>query len=341
FVDVLPAVFLGAPSPGTSLLVLPAHRLLSRGYGYEAVRMATIGGLISVLILSLFSPLVCFVLKHAYPVLELFMGQILLCFIAFFILRNHTWRKRFWALVVFLLSGTLGLIVLNSPCFKQPIFPMLTGLFGISLLMRCLFIRSEIGKQFLSEDLSLPPTALIKSVLGANIGGLITGIFPGIGSAQAAILGKSIFRHLGTLGFIVLNGGVNTINFFVSLFTLQIVGKARNGAVLTLKHFIPLLSLKHLVLFVFVVLFASGLSCILVLVYAKLFCRLVNVVNYRLLSLGVIILLLFFTLRFSGLLGILVLLVGSAIGLIPNIMGVGKSNCMGCVLLPVLIYFLL
>ena len=44
---------------------------------------------------------------------------------------------------------------------------------------------------------------------------------------------------------------------------------------------------------------------------------------------------------FSGFLGLFVLIVSTSIGLIPNLAGVGKNNAMGCLLLPVMLYFLL
>ena len=43
FTSVLPSVFLGAPDPGRALSVLPAHRMLLRGRGREAVTCSLIG----------------------------------------------------------------------------------------------------------------------------------------------------------------------------------------------------------------------------------------------------------------------------------------------------------
>ena len=39
FLDIIPSIFLGAPDADTALAVLPGHRLLLKGMGYEAVKI--------------------------------------------------------------------------------------------------------------------------------------------------------------------------------------------------------------------------------------------------------------------------------------------------------------
>jgi len=38
FMNFIPSIFLGAPEEGTSLAVLPGHKLLLEGRGYEAIK---------------------------------------------------------------------------------------------------------------------------------------------------------------------------------------------------------------------------------------------------------------------------------------------------------------
>ena len=54
FLDPIPSIFLGAPDADQALNVLPGHRLLMQGMGYEAVKLTVIGSLLS-LILTLIS----------------------------------------------------------------------------------------------------------------------------------------------------------------------------------------------------------------------------------------------------------------------------------------------
>ncbi|MHA2044079.1 MAG: tripartite tricarboxylate transporter permease [Candidatus Thorarchaeota archaeon] len=48
FLDFIPSVFLGAPEGDTALSVLPGHRMLLKGLGYEAVKLSAFGSLMSV-----------------------------------------------------------------------------------------------------------------------------------------------------------------------------------------------------------------------------------------------------------------------------------------------------
>ncbi|MEW5937042.1 MAG: tripartite tricarboxylate transporter permease [Candidatus Thermoplasmatota archaeon] len=50
FITFIPAVFLGAPDESTALAVLPGHRMLLQGRGYEAVRLSAIGSMAGLLI---------------------------------------------------------------------------------------------------------------------------------------------------------------------------------------------------------------------------------------------------------------------------------------------------
>src|SRR5881296_1776164 len=53
FIQFIPSIFLGAPEEGTSLSVLPGHRLLFEGNGYEAIKLTVLGGMGSLLLTML------------------------------------------------------------------------------------------------------------------------------------------------------------------------------------------------------------------------------------------------------------------------------------------------
>ncbi|MEW5761192.1 MAG: tripartite tricarboxylate transporter permease, partial [Candidatus Thermoplasmatota archaeon] len=57
FINFVPAVFLGAPEGEMALSVLPGHRMLLKGRGYEAVRYSAIGSFGSVFIALLLLPI--------------------------------------------------------------------------------------------------------------------------------------------------------------------------------------------------------------------------------------------------------------------------------------------
>ena len=71
--------------------------------------------------------------------------------VVFMILKEIGFRKKSWAFYLFLLSGVLGLLVLNMPNLRQPLFPLLSGLFGTSTLVLSLNQNVKIPKQTVSE----------------------------------------------------------------------------------------------------------------------------------------------------------------------------------------------
>ncbi len=50
FLDIIPSVFLGAPEEDTALSVLPGHKLMLAGRGYEAIKCSALGSFGSVIV---------------------------------------------------------------------------------------------------------------------------------------------------------------------------------------------------------------------------------------------------------------------------------------------------
>lgn len=97
FTSILPSVFLGAPDPGRALSVLPAHRLLLAGRGFDAVRCSLIGcvGGLAVCLAAL--PIFRLVMGdpvEAYGKLKPFMGLILLLIIGLLVISEPRHHRR-------------------------------------------------------------------------------------------------------------------------------------------------------------------------------------------------------------------------------------------------------
>lgn len=96
FLDFIPSVFLGAPEGDTALSVLPGHRMLLKGLGYEAVKLSALGSLMSVfLALCMIFPL-RFVMGsplHAYEKLQPVIFYILLIVVTMLVLTEMGEKK--------------------------------------------------------------------------------------------------------------------------------------------------------------------------------------------------------------------------------------------------------
>lgn len=338
FLDAIPSIYLGAPTDAQALNVLPGHRLLLKGLGHNAIMYTVIGALGSLLLSILLFPLFIFSMEKLSPIVSVIVGYLLIGIMAYMILKDK--GKRLKALVVFLLSGALGLLVFSIPNLKQPLFPLLSGLFGLSILIESLRQKAIIPKQK-SAPLSLSKKNLAKSVSAASGMGFVAAFLPGFGSAQAAIIATNAVGDIGDEGFLTLVGGINTANVLISIAAAYVLDKARNGAIVAVKDLIGGVGFQEMLLFVGVALVAGGAASLLTIYLSKSFSKYIVKINYGKLLLGIIIFITLLTLYFDGFIGLTILLTATAIGLVTSSFGVGKNHLMGCLILPVILYFVL
>lgn len=341
FLDAIPSIFLGAPDADMVLGVLPGHKLLLEGKGYEAVKLTTIGSLMCLIVVILIIPIMIPFVPKIYSFIQPFIGWILIGVVVFMLLKEKGLNGKFWGFFVFLISGVLGLIVLNWPNLEQPLFPMLSGLFGISTLLTSLSNNAEVPKQYITESLNVSRKNKFKAIGAAVFSGSLTGMFPGLGSAQAAIISMQIVGNIGNHAFLILVGGINTVNFVFSLVTLYTLQKARNGAIVAVLEITKSIGMQELVTFLCAALITGGIATFLALFITRGFSKLISKINYRKLCIGVISMISVLVLYFSGFIGVLILVVSAGIGIVPALIGVKRSNAMGCLLLPVILYFIL
>jgi putative membrane protein len=338
FLDAVPSIFLGAPDADQALNVLPGHKLLLEGKGFEAVKLTVIGAflclLLSVVLLPLMIPATLFI----YPFLKDYIGYLLIVIVLFMILKD---KRKILNLLVFLMSGVLGLIVLNMPNLSDPLFPLLSGLFGTSMLVTSLMQKVKIPEQRFDESLVVEKKNIAKAVGAGTIAGSLTGFLPGLGPAQGAVLASQLARDIGDYGFMILVGGISTVNFVFSLVTLYTIEKSRSGAVIVISKLLENYTFTVLIVFVCAALIAGAVSTVLALKISKVFARAISRVNYALVICCVIVLIVLLVTYFSGIIGLIVLVVATAIGIIPGLAGVARNHQMGCLILPVILFFIL
>ncbi len=341
FLDSIPSIFLGAPDADQALNVLPGHKLLMEGKGFEAIKLTVIGSLICLILTIMLIPVTIPILPTLYNFINPYIGWILLFVSIYMILRNNGISKKLWSFFVFVLSGILGIIVLNFPNLSQPLFPMLSGMFGISTLLLSLNDQVSIPIQTFEETIILKKIKGFKAIMAAVFSGSLTGIFPGLGSAQAAIIAVEIVGNVGIYAFMVLIGGINTVNFVFSLATLFSLEKARNGAIIVVKEIVEKINMSELIIFLCTALIAGGIATILALKVSKIFAKIITKLNYKKMCISIISLIFILVILISGIWGISVLIISTAIGMIPALVGVGRNNAMGCLMIPVIIFFLI
>ncbi len=333
FIDFIPSIFLGAPDTDTELSILPGHDLLKKGLGYEAIILTAYGSLAAVFILILISFPSILIISKIYIYMKSLIPYIL---IAVSLVLIFSEKNKFSALFVLLLTGFLGLSVLNlAENSEKFLLPLLTGLFGSSMLLISIKNKTKIPKQKITK----PNINLFRPLLGAAIVSPIFSFLPGLGSGQAAIIGNTISRT-NKKGFLVLIGATNTLVMGFSFISLYIISKTRTGAAVSIQKIIGTLSWEMLVLILVVVFFSGIIAFFITIFLAKFFSKKMEKVNYTLLSSITLLLLTIVVFLVSGFIGIIILIVSTFTGIYSISLGVRRTNMMGVLLIPTILFYL-
>ena len=488
FLDFIPSVFLGAPDSETALSLLPGHRMMLAGRGYEAVKCSIIGSfgaVIGALVLLVPMRLIVGSPVNAYDALAKWMHLLLITVSIFLIMteqakpgdrifrkrkyrmKGHvllgplepgavlhtgqtvasigklddgfsgelaisatvsnkfsdagaryllledgkkllvlelmdepsiepetgervvavgtvksllTWKdhvaKRAIAAAVFMLAGLLGIALLYLPgmasrnifIFRIPsieagtilMFPLFTGLFGLSTLLLSMKDNPKIPEQRTEKvRVKLGKLRQLKSIASGCIASMASW-FPGISSAISTIisvfLNKSSDRGMESEGsdtetqeFIISVSAVNTSVTMFNIMALFVILKARSGAMKAVEGIIsteltawePLANVPMAMSALLMSALVAGIVSVpLTLFFGKFFAKRCSKVNYKLLVKSVIIFLLVMITLFSGVLGLVILAISTCVGMIPPLIGVKRVHLMGCLIVPVILFFM-
>ncbi|MDI6820008.1 MAG: tripartite tricarboxylate transporter permease [Candidatus Hodarchaeaceae archaeon] len=339
FISYIPATFLGAPEQGTELSVLPAHRLLLEGHGYKAIELTAFGCLSALMLgAALVLPL-SLVVEPAYRLIQPQMHWLLIAIIAIMVALERSRAGIFWAAAIFLLSGLLGLLTLDTNLCRgdAALMPLLSRLFGASVLLVSAIQKSSLPEQYIGgELLGLRPN--VRPLCAGTAAGILTGFIPGIGPSQGTVLAQLATRSSGTNEFLVAVSGVNTAKTLFSFVALYAIGRPRSGAAVAVDQLIEV-GLKELIFLVGVALLAGGVAAVLHLKLGKLAAKHIGRLPYRAMCIVVIASIVGLTVCYSGLIGLPVLTTATAIGLLPATTKVKRTHCMGVIMVPCILYF--
>ena len=335
FLDFVPSTYLAAPSAETCEGVLPAHRLLREGKGHEAVFFSVIGMVVGLVISAImFIPLVEGV-KVVYKVIERFIPAILIMVVGILIFREE---KKLIALLVCLLSGALGLVVLNAKFLDDPLLPLLSGMFGISGMIMSIAEGVKIQKQSTESDFEGKKGWMLPASVKALVASCATSFLPGLSGSHSTLFACS-FSKMKEREVLFVNGFVNAASIMIGLIALFAIKKARNGAVVAMSELIEVDAGIMLAL-VAGVLISCGVSAWLALRVSKMFSLWIEKVNYKKVCFSVIALVVALTFVVSGLWGVFVLGISVFLGFLPLITKVNRNHLMCVLIVPVVAYFL-
>lgn len=259
-----------------------------------------------------------------------------------------------FALLVFLLSGIFGLIIFNmtpqSPIgLPAPVlFPAFVGLFGLPTLLASLATRPAIPPQNL-EPLTLnriDRKASGLSVATGSLAGIFVSLIPGLTTATGTVIAMNARPRASPEQTIITLSAVSASSSFFVIIVLFLTQRARSGVTIAISTLQPaelwssLLPPQFLVYLLIFLIVSGSISYFTALSLGRWFAKNFSRIPYVPLVVFTIAFIVSLVILFTGLLGIIILGVATCLGFLPLTWGVRRSQCMGVLLIPIILYFL-
>lgn len=219
------------------------------------------------------------------------------------------------AALIFISSGILGFLVLRFSLCKDPLLPLLSGLFGIPLMFReeeNVFQNTNEKSRFIS--------ILLASLLMVSI--------PSLSPIQASIIISDLFKE----NLQALVGAVNFSQVISSIYSWFFIDKPREGYLEVLrnirKNFLPL--------FILTFILSNILSYLLFRLMKGYF---IKALESKRIKIVIIIFNIIMVSYFSGIFGILILLSSYLIGKECLERKISQVHCMGSLVIPTLFWY--
>jgi len=334
-VDFIPSMLLGAPDAGTELAVLPAHKLLMKGYGYSAIKLTVIGAMGAILLCTVLLPLIIISIPTLFIIIRPYT-YILLIFIVLVMILGEHGNKKILAVFCFLAAGAIGLMASSLPIDSNlALFPIFSGLFGASMLFLQIKKGTKLPKQH-KKEFYVSRSTINRSVLLGTIGGIFSGLLPGVGSSEIASLAST---DKNEKAFLVTMGSIASANILLSILSLWLISKPRSGVAVVINQ-LTVIGFNEFLLIVFVGILVCGISVIITLGIAKQFIKVVQKINYTLISKIILIALIALSIIFTGFYGLFLFFICTSLGIFTNLAKVRRGTLMGVLILPTILFYM-
>ncbi|MDW7727026.1 MAG: tripartite tricarboxylate transporter permease [Candidatus Methanoperedens sp.] len=369
FLDIIPSIFLGAPEADTALAVLPGHAMLMEGRGSEAVRLSALGSAGSIVASLVIAVPMAYFFSNFYVTISEYIGWILILIVILMIATENGEKVegqgslvhlkfKMFAVMLFIISGMLGVFAFKFEYMMLPIvefgepsilLPLLSGLFGASMLIISLMTASEIPPQEKSGRFMLSGKRIMRAMATGSMAGSFVAWLPGVSSAVGTVMARLLVREeknendfASSKEFIVSVSGANTSNALFSLVALFIIHKARNGAVVAVDKLVKVSDwdFSTMIILLVVVVYVSILAYYTTIYLGDRMAGYLSKINYSMLCKSVLAFLVTVVLIFTGWFGLVIFLVATPIGMVASFAKIRKTHAMGVILLPVILFYL-
>ena len=356
--NTVPATYFGPGDESMSYYILPSADWVNKGRGYEGVILTGIGSLTGIIALALLAPLLVYILPPLKTITSPHMFWIIGAVIVYSIMSEwpkglsqspDCWTnfKEGWyylgiGLLLFLASGLLGFIVMAKTLVPvefafQSVTPVFVGLFAMPWLITNIINIGKVPHQHEAESVEMDWSLIARGTFGGFLGGFFAAFVPivtaGVGGLMA---GHATAQRDGRL-FVMSYGTCKTIYYVGSflLFFIPGLSLTRGGLASILAPVSTVLTVKEYFLFVALMLFAAGISFLLLMPFTKLCIKIVETIPFQWVSIIAILVVVPAVFTFTGWGGMFIMTVATGLGLVPVLFQARRMNLMGVLLLPV------
>ena len=312
--------------------------MLQDGQGHEAFVITIYGSLTALIIILLFTPLYIAFLPPVFNLAKSAIPFILIFISLYLIFREENFTL---SLIVFILAGFLGFITFNLPV-KEPLMPLLSGLFGLSALIISLKTKSKIPKQEIKplKKIKLRKKEFFKSIAAVIISSPLCAFLPGIGSGHSVTIGSEIIPQ-NRKGFLFLVGATNTIIMGLSFVTIYAISKARSGSAAAIQDILKSITKADLAIILATIVISGIMAALIGVKLSKICAKYLSKINYAILTLITIGIILLVNIIFTNILGLFILIISTSLGIFAISSESRRINLMGALIIPAIIYYLL
>jgi putative membrane protein len=358
--NTIPSIFLSSPDDSMIFIVLPGQKYLMQGRGYEASILTGIGSLAAIGVMVVGSPLAGPVFSTLRSILSPHFGWILAAVIVFMLMSEwpkssdrkptpwgrlaEAWTGLGAGLLTFVLSGLLGFALMYRSLAPveiafQNLLPAFVGLFAIPWVLLNIVGQVEIPKQHIAESIDITPALVARGTFAGTLGGGLAAFFPVVTGGIGGFLAGHATAQRDDRLFIVSQGANKAVYYIggLLLFFIPGLGMTRGGMAWMLSTVYRPDTPQVYFTAMAAVALAGAAAFLLLFPLTHLTIKLIEKVSYRIISALTLVVLIALVFALTGLGGLLIALTATGIGLIPVVWGSRRMNCMGVLLLPIVL----
>ena len=356
--NTVPATYFGPGDESMSYYILPSADWVNKGRGFEGVIMTGIGSVTGIIVLAILAPVFIYTLPTLKAITSPHMFWIIGAVIIYSIMSEwpkglsqspdcwtnflEGWYYLGIGFLLFLASGLLGFIVMAKTMVPvqfafQSITPVFVGLFAMPWLITNVINIGKVPHQHEPESVELDWDLVARGTFGGFLGGFFAAFVPivtaGVGGLMA---GHATAQRDGRL-FVMSYGTCKTVYYVGSflLFFIPGLSLTRGGLACIINPVVSVLTIKEYFIFVGLMLFAAGVSFLLLMPFTRLCLKIVETIPFQWVSVIAMIIVIPAVYLCTGWGGMFIMTVATGLGLIPVLFQARRMNLMGVLLLPV------